>query len=112
MKSLRKVLAATLLLTASATSYADGAGVINDMHWAYWDQDQSSTVCFEVNGVGLAFVSNGSDKAKATIALLISSFESGRTITYSSQATPMSPAPCQSWEIPANVYFLTGISFQ
>ena len=112
MKNLRKALAAVLLLMASATGYADGVGVINDMHWAYWDQDQSSTICFEVNGVGLAFVSNGSDKAKATIALLIASFEAGRTINYSSVATPMSPPPCQSWEIPASIYQVTGIAFQ
>lgn len=112
MKNIRKVLAAILLLAASAASRADGVGVINDMHWAYWDQDQSTTICFEVNGVGLAFISNGSDKAKATIALLISHFESGRTITYSSVATAMSPPPCQSWEIPASIYQVTGISFQ
>lgn len=112
MKNVRKVLAAILLLVVSAESHADGGGVINDMHWAYWDQDQSTTVCFEVNNVGLAFISNGSDKAKATLALLISSFESGRPITYSSVSTALSPPPCQSWEIPANIYQVTAISFQ
>src|SRR5579871_5363629 len=103
MKTMGKVLAATVLLLACAASYADGAGVINDMHWASWDQDQSATICFEVNNVGLAFTSNGTDKAKATIAMLISSFESGRPITYSSASTALSPPPCQSWEIPANI---------
>lgn len=107
-----KPLAAILLSMASAASYADGTGVINDMHWAYWDQDQSSTICFEVNGVGLAFVSNGSDKAKAVIALLISAFETGRTISYASASAAMSPTPCQSWEIPASIYQVTAISFQ
>lgn len=42
-----KPLAAILLSMASAASYADGAGVINDMHWAYWDQDQSSTIALK-----------------------------------------------------------------
>jgi len=112
MKSARKVLAAILLLMVSAESYADGTGVINDFHWAYWDQDQSGAICFEVNNVGLAFLSNGSDKAKATIALLISAFETGRTINYSSAATALSPVPCQSWEMPASVYQVLAISFQ
>jgi hypothetical protein len=82
------------------------------MHYSIFDQDQTGAICFKVSGVALAFVSNGSEKHKVVAALLVSSFETGRTISYSSSTTAMSPAPCQAWEFDGPVYQVNAIAFQ
>ena len=112
MRSSRRISGMTALSLLSTSAFADGNGVINDMHYSIFDQDQTSAICFEVGGVALAFLSNGSEKHKAVTALLISAFVAGKTISYSSVPTPMATAPCQAWEFPTNVYQITAISFQ
>lgn len=107
---MRKFLFGLLGLCSSAL--ADGGGAISDMHYSVWDQDQTSAICFQVGGVSLAFISNGSEKHKAVSALLLSAFMTGKTITYSSSGTPMNPAPCQSWDFNGSVYQVYAIAFQ
>jgi hypothetical protein len=82
------------------------------MHYAVWDNDQTSAICFEVGGVALAFISNGSEKHKVVSALLVSAFMTGKTISYSAYSNPLNPAPCQSWEFPTTVYQVAAIAFQ
>jgi hypothetical protein len=82
------------------------------MHYSIWDSDQSSAICFEVGGVALVFISNGSEKHKVISALLVSAYVTGKTISYSVQSTPLSAPPCQAWEFPTTVYQVTAIAFQ
>jgi len=95
----------------AASVFADGQGPITDMHYAVWDNDQTSAICFEVGGVALAFLSNGSEKHKVTAALLVSAFMTGKTISYQAGGA-LNPAPCQSWEFPTTVYQVDAIAFQ
>ena len=112
MRLFSRISGVVVLLVLSTSAFADGSGTINDMHYSIFDVDQTSAICFEVGGVGLAFLSNGSAKHNAIAALLISAFVAGKTISYSSNPTPMSTAPCQAWEIPVNIYQVTAIAFQ
>jgi hypothetical protein len=96
----------------SASVLADGQGPITDMHYAIWDNDQTSATCFEVGGVALAFISNGSEKHKVIAALLVTAFVTGKTISYQASASALNPAPCQSWEFPTTVYQVYAIAFQ
>ena len=107
-----KWVASAILALYSAGAVADGQGLINDMHYSIFDSDQSSAICFEVGGVALVFVSNGSEKHKVISALLVSAFITGRAISYSIQPNPLSAPPCQSWEFPTTVYQISAIAFQ
>jgi hypothetical protein len=112
MRVFLKYLMTLAWLGLSVGAFADGSGVITDMHYSIFDQDQSTTICFQAAGVALAFVSNGSEKHKAISALLISAFVAGKTISFSLSPSPMSPAPCQSWEFPTTVYQVYALAFQ
>jgi hypothetical protein len=109
-KSLGRM-ASIALLVFSSRVVADNAGPINDMHYAIWDADQNSAICFEVGTVWYAFLSSGSAKHNAVTALLISNFARGATISVSSSPNPMSPTPCQSWDVPGPVYQAYSIAF-
>lgn len=102
------VLSAALFTTAAR---ADVNGSISDMHYSIWDADQSSAICFEVGGVALAFLSNGSEKDRVISALIVSAFTTGKTLNVSTSPSPLSPAPCQSWEFPTIVYQVYAIAF-
>jgi len=54
-----------------------------------WDQDQTRSICFQVAGVALTFISDGSEKHKAISALLISAFVAAKTISYDASANPL-----------------------
>lgn len=91
---------------------ADGAGVITDVHYSVFDSNQTSNICFEVNGVFLAFSSNGSDEAKVVESLIVSAYVAGRPVSYQSSASAIGSAPCQAWDISSPVYQLLSIAFQ
>ena len=112
MKSFPKNLPLLALLAVSTTSFADGSGTINDMHYSVFDTDQTGAICFEVGGVALVFQSDGSAKANAVTAMLISAFVAGKTINYAVYPTALASPPCQAWEFPATVYQITAIAFQ
>jgi hypothetical protein len=99
------------LLGLPGIAFANGAGVIGSMHYSIYDQDQMNAICFKVGGASLAFIGNGSEKHKAVSGLLIGAFMAQKTISYESSTDPLSPTPCQAWDMTGPVYKILSLQF-